>query len=77
MSPTRFIASAGKLDSEKRYLQQMPGGRLQWPGPTAQALYMTARDSYGAPGFGFQNTALTPGAHNASWSDPGKLSLDV
>lgn len=70
ITPERFVASGGKLDTDKRYVSKTHFGGYEWPGPATETLYQTSG------GVGFKNRPLI-GPYNSIWYDSGKFYLDI
>lgn len=69
ITPQRFVASGGKLDSDKGYVQRADDGRFRWPGLTTETMYMVNGQLY------FRNRNLHGGA--TGWKDSGEARIDV
>lgn len=70
ITPERFMASAGKLDADKRYVGKTIGTGYEWPGPATETLYKSSN------GIGYKNRQLI-GSYNPGWQDPGAFFLSL
>lgn len=64
------MASAGKLDTDKRYVSKTIGAGYEWPGPATETLYISGGN------VGYKNRQLI-GSYNPAWQDPGAFFLSI
>lgn len=70
ITPERFIASGGKLDTDKRYVGKTLGAGYEWPGPSTETLYLSGGN------VGYKNRQLI-GGYNPNWQDPSAFYLSL
>jgi hypothetical protein len=70
ITPTRFIASGGKLDSDKRYASRAAGGRFAWPGASTETIFQSGGHLH------IKNIALT-GGYATGWTDPKEMQMTI
>jgi hypothetical protein len=69
ITPNRFIASGGKLDSDKGYVQKDVAGRFVWPGPATETVFMVNGQLH------IKNVNMHGGT--TGWKDPGEVKLTL
>lgn len=69
ITPTRFIASGGKLDSNNGYVQKDAAGRFAWPGPATETVFMINGRLH------IKNVNMHGGT--IYWVDPGEVKLTL
>lgn len=63
ITPTRFSASNGKLDTDYRYVQISAGGRFNWLGPSTETIWWSGNNVY------IRDRNITTGGYSG-WADP-------